>query len=123
MGANAQHEKHGCLIPLEAMRRGGRKTAAIQKGHPHHYHGIAQSLFDEWAKEKGYELFKNGFPDRIIWKEDEGYIFVEVKRPGAKLRKNQKETMKILQELGLKIIVWRPEKEAFMLLKGQRRQA
>jgi len=71
MGANAQHEKHGCLIPLEAMRRGGRKAAAIQKGHPHHYHGIAQSLFDEWAKEKGYELFKNGFPDRIIWKEDE----------------------------------------------------
>lgn len=111
MGAKAQHKKHGCLIPLEALRRGGRNSGKKQKGQKHQKHGVTEKKFDEWAKKEGYKIYKDGYPDRAI-KKDGKVIFVEIKGPKDRLRKSQKKMHGLFKELGLKVIVWQPRQGA-----------
>jgi len=106
LGAIAQHKKYGCLIPLEACRKGGQMTGLSQGGKHHQNHGWAEKGFDAWAEKQGYSLYKHGFPDRVMIKNDE-LVFVEIKGPREAL--NQKRIHALFKRLGLKIIVWRPQ--------------
>ena len=108
LGALAQHKKHGCLIPIEARRKGGRNSGRLQRGGLHRNYGNAEKEFDEWAKSQNYKIYKHGFPDRAIEK-DGNIIFVEVKSDKDKITKAQREMHKLFEKLGLNVIIWRPQ--------------
>ena len=69
----------------------------------------AEQLFYEQATLKGYTVYRSGWPDYLITKDNK-IIFVEVKGRGDKLRDSQKAMLKILSEHGLKCFVWSPHK-------------
>lgn len=102
LGALAQHKKHGCLIPLEARRKGGRNSVEAQNREMPKY---TEKMFKEWAEENGYEVYLHGFPDAIIVKDGK-ITLVEVKCIRGRLEDSQKKTFKLLRELGLKIKIW-----------------
>lgn len=73
----------------------------------------SEEIFDKWAEKEGYTIIKNGFPDRILFKDDIGYIFVEVKRPYGKFKPTQLETFPILKDFGLDLRVFRISKNDY----------
>jgi hypothetical protein len=81
-------------------------TGLSQGGKHRQNHGWAEKGFDAWAEKQGYSLYKHGFPDRVMIKNDE-IVFVEIKGPREAL--NQKRIHALFKRLGLKIIVWRPQ--------------
>lgn len=110
MGAKAQHEKHGCLIPTPSRKLGGKNSMRVkQTGAIIRNRGKqAEKEFDAWAKKMGYNIFNNGFPDRVI--EINGKIvFVEIKTRKSKLTKAQKTMRKLLESYGFEYIVWKPD--------------
>lgn len=102
LGGIAQHEKHGCLIPIESRRKGGRNSAKSQNRKVGKY---SEKLFKKFAESKGYEVYLHGFPDAVMVKDNE-VVFVEVKCQKGRLTERQKKTFQILEKLGFKVRVW-----------------
>lgn len=105
-GAIAQHKKHGCLIPHKSRVKGGKTSGAKKSGSVIRTKGkIAEQKFEQWAKENHYKIYNNGFPDRIIVKDDE-LIFVEIKTNKSKLSKEQRKIRNLFEKHGLNYVVW-----------------
>lgn len=66
-----------------------------------------------------YVLYRSGWPDFIV-RLGNRIEFVEVKKKGSNLSKNQKLIKTIFQELGLVYKVWTPEDEYRFTGKGFR---
>ena len=69
----------------------------------------AEHRFKQQAIDKGWKVLKNGWPDYLIYKDNE-IAFVEVKDGSDRLRPNQIEMLKLLSKFGLKCFTWRPKK-------------
>jgi len=64
--------------------------------------------FPRMAKELGFRVYKTGWPDFLIEKNDK-YVGVEVKESPGVLAPNQKLMHEILKRAGLKVIVATPD--------------
>lgn len=67
----------------------------------------SEAKFFQQASKAGYTVFRKGWPDFLIKKDDKVYA-VEVKPWGKKQTKAQKEVMSILVQLGIKCFLWTP---------------
>jgi hypothetical protein len=68
----------------------------------------AEAMFDDQADAAGFKIYKDGWPDRIIYdKIGNRAFFVEIKDTHTKdyLRPNQRAMHKMLKSLGLDVIV------------------
>ena len=69
----------------------------------------AEAEFKKQAISKGWNVLKNGWPDYLIYKDNE-IAFVEVKDKGDQLRPSQIEMLNLLSKFGFKCFTWRPKK-------------
>lgn len=72
-------------------------------------HSEAEFYFRKLAEEKGWTLFKRGWPDFLCLRNGE-VVFVEVKNGRDNVSESQRKVLNILSGLGLKCYVWRPTK-------------
>ena len=77
----------------------------------------AEDRFVTWIESLGFEAWKlridgrDGFPDRTVV-TDQGTAFFEFKRPGGKLRPQQRQLIRRLGELKAPVFVVHTLKEA-----------
>jgi hypothetical protein len=90
------------------------KHYSIKKSEINHFNSLIkpknpEQLFKKQAIDKGYKVFKTGWPDYLIQRN--GTIaFIEIKKDkNDKLKSNQYELMRILHEYGLACFIWRPD--------------
>ena len=81
----------------------------------------AEAKFKCEAIKKGWKVLRNGWPDYLIYKDDQ-IAFVEVKDKGDWLKPNQIEMLSLLSKFGLKCFTWRPDK-GFKRFKNVSRSA
>lgn len=62
-----------------------------------------RTVFTQMLRHLGY--YRSGFPDLLIYREDKGYQFVEVKGPGDTLQKNQKQWLSFFQQHNIPAVV------------------
>ncbi len=68
----------------------------------------AEDLFDEEAKNVGWEVLKNGWPDRLIYDEKSGKTyFIEIKSGKGWIKSNQKAMHKALKRVGIEVLTLR----------------
>ena len=59
------------------------------------------------ALDKGYEVFRGGWPDFLLWNAKEGRaVFLEVKAKNDKLSRGQVRMHAMLKKLGLNVQVY-----------------
>lgn len=68
----------------------------------------AEKEFKKKATDKGWNVIKNGWPDFLIYKDNE-IRFIEVKNGKDKLREDQIKMLKTLTKYGLKCYTWHPK--------------
>lgn len=70
----------------------------------------AEETLKKKLEKKGYTVYRNGWPDFIVQREDE-IIAIEVKsHQTEKLEENQLSIMELLSSLGIKCQRWSPDK-------------
>lgn len=71
----------------------------------------AEDKFTKEITKKGWKTIRNGWPDFLIYKDNE-IAFVEVKRDGKsdKLKRNQVQMLTLLTKAGFKCYVWKPNR-------------
>lgn len=67
-----------------------------------------EEIFEKKFMGDGYRVFKNGWPDFLIFKDGKAK-FVEVKGYGDQLSNGQIGVLQILTDIGLSCFIWNPE--------------
>jgi len=71
---------------------GGRKLTEV----------YTEEVFDKIAERFGYEIYRSGWPDRVLEKDGK-IIFVEIKSMNDELTPKQKRAHKLLRKVGIKV--------------------
>lgn len=75
------------------------------------YKNEAEKLFAQKARERGFEVTKQGYPGFILYRGNEIYL-VEIKaKSNHKLKKSQHRLMNALKRYGIKCYKWSPDKD------------
>jgi len=69
-----------------------------------------QRVYD-WAIEKGFQVFRNGWPDFAFRNRLGEVVLGEVKKENSSLNEEQKEMLSLLSMEGLKILIFRIQDE------------
>lgn len=88
-------------LPKTALKRWLDATKPPKDSH-HRGFNRREAKIDKLAIEKGYEVLKAGWPDRLLYKEKEGKaVFLEIKSKTDELNAAQERMAEVLKKLGL----------------------